>query len=415
MALSTDNIIAISNLLAKNAVEALISTEPVLPTAYKGDAQTYENRDFQSGETIDIRVADQPMMPAQDNVIQIDPIINSTIPVTVLQYNDGMQISGVAQEYAIGGMKRIEEEIGRPRGKNLAVKASILCYEQLGTAMNFVGTPGAAMKTAADWGLAQAALNDQLAMNEGLYVAMSNQSMAETASDLAENFNPTRESATAYMDGVVQQAMNLNFYSTSNIPNHTNGSAVGTGLAGMKVSVNVVTGASSVTVSGGTATGSITTNSLIWFADGYAVQPNTKKRLSTFRYFSVAFPGVTLAGGAGVIPLTQPIYGPENPKLQNITVLPTAALSFVGIVGTASHTYEQAFWYKKKAFSFIGLRLPDLFALDASNANYEGVPIKVHAFADGTNYLNMIRWDMLCAAKIRQWRHCGRSFTRDLG
>ncbi len=415
MALSTDNIIAISNLLAKKAVEALISTEPVLPTAYKGDAQTFENRDFQSGETIDVRRADQPMMPIQSNVIQIDPIINSTFPVTVLQYNDGMQISGVAQQYAIGGMDRVTEEIAKPRGRNLAVKASILCYEALGMSMNFVGTPGSPLKTAADFGLVQASLNDQLAMNDGLYCALSNQSMSEVAGDLAKAFNPTKDSATAYMDGMVQQAMNLSFFSTSNIPNHTNGDAAGNGTSGAAVGTNITTGAKTIAVTGGTSAGTYTKGSLIYFKNGFAVQPNTKKTLSTLRYFTVA-EDVTLSGGAGTINVTEAIYGPENPKLQNISVLPTTAVSqYIGLVGTASHTYEQAVWYKKKAFGFLGLRLPDLFALDASNASYEGVPIKVHAFADGTNYLNMMRWDGLFASYIREWRHCGRSFTRDLG
>jgi hypothetical protein len=411
MALSPDNIIAVSNLLAQNAVDALISTEPILPTCYKGDAQTFENREFQSGETINIRVADQPMMPIQSNVIQLDPVINQVIPATVLQYNDGMRLSGIAQQYAIGGMSRVEEEIGRPRGKNMAVKAAQIAYEALGSSMNFFGTPGSSPKTATDWGVAKALMNNQLAM-DGLYVAMSPDTMAEVAGSLAEKFNPTKESATAYMDGVVKEAVGLNFYESSNIPNHTNGSAVGTGAAGMIVSANVTSGANSFTVSGGTTTGKITKNSLIWFSGDHAVQPNTKKTLPTLRYFTVA-EEVDLSGGAGTIKVTEPIYGPEDVKLQNIETLPTTS-NYVGIVGTAGVTYEQAFVYRKKAISFLGLKLPDLFSLDASNANYEGVPIKVTAFADGTNYLNMMRWDMLVTSVVRQWRHCGRCFTRAL-
>jgi coat protein Gp5 len=412
---ANDNVIAVSNLLAEMAVEALISNEPVLPTAYKGDAETFENREFQSGETIDIRVADQPMMPKQSNVIQIDPIINSTIPVTVLQYNDGMQLSAVMQQYAIGGKERLREEVGKPRGKNMAVEAAILCYNELGMAMNFFGTAGAALKTASDWSQGQAILNDQLAMDEGLYAAMSNQSMSETSGDLAKAFNPTTESSTAYMKGRVKEAANLNFYSTSNIPNQKNGSAVGSGTAGQALSADVVSGSTTVAVTGGTTSGTILKGQLIYFPGIYAVQPNTKKTLSTLRYFTVAA-NVTLSSGAGNITVTQPIYGPESPKLQNCSTLPVASpTQYVAFVGTASHTYEQALVYKKKAYSFIGLKLPDLYALDNSNADYEGVPIKVVAFADGTNYLNMMRWDILCAAKIRQWRHCARAFTRDLG
>jgi hypothetical protein len=408
------DITAISNLVAEMGVEALSSTEPVLPIMDKGLSATYENGNFESGSTINIRVEDQAMMPKQDSVIQLDPVNQGLIPVTVLQYNNGIALGGVEQEYNIGGLPRCRERLFKTRMETLAVQASILCYNELATAPNFFGTAGAALKTAADWGVGQALLNDQLALNTGLYAIMSNQSMAETAGDLAKAFNPTTESATAYMKGRVQEAMNLNFFSTSNIPNHTNGSAVGNGTSAMVVGTNVTTGATSVAVSGGTSAGTITKNSLIWFKNRFAVQPQTKKTLSTLRYFNVT-EDVTLSSGAGTIKFFPAVYGPENTKLQNISALPVITTDFVGIVGTASHTYEQAIVMKKNASAFIGLELPDLFALKASTKSYEGVKIKVHAFGDGTNYLNMMRWDMLCAAKNRQWRHIARAYTRDLG
>ena len=405
------NIDVVSQLIAEDGVDALISTEPVLAIADKGLSATYKDKTFQSGDTIHIRVEDQPKMPAQSNVMQVDPIVQGEIPVTVLQYNDGVPIAGIEQEYFLGGEERIRERISRPRMKNMAVQASILCYNELGTSMNFFGTPGTPLKTAEDWGFGQALLNDQLAMDDGLYAIMSNRSMAETSGDLAKAFNPTTESATAYMKGRVKMAANLNFFSSSNIPNHLNGSAVGTGAAGMKLAVNPATGATSFTVSGGTANGTLTKNTIIWFSAVRAVQPNTKKTLSTLRYFTVAADATLDGAGAGVITTTEPVYGPENAKLQNASILPTTA-QFVGVVGAANTLYEQAFVCKKNAFAFIGLPLPDLYSLNNKRASYEGVDVHVTSFGDGTNYINMIRWDILCASKIRQWRHVARAYTR---
>src|SRR6185295_1936066 len=113
--------------------------------------------------------------------------------------------------------------------------------------------------------------------------------------------------------------------------------AVGNGTSGMIVGTNVTSGATSVAVTGGTSTGTITKDSLIWFKNRYAVQPNTKKTLSTLRYFNVTA-DVTLSGGAGTITFYPPVYGPEAPKLQNISALPVITTDYVGIVGTASHT-----------------------------------------------------------------------------
>ena len=409
------NIEIISNLVAEAGVDALISVEPVIPTMDKGLSATYKNKQFQSGDTIDIRIEDQPQMPVQSNVIQIDPVQQLEIPATVLQYNDGLLLGGIEEAYNLGGKDMVEERIARPRMKNMAVQAAILCYNELATCPNFFGTAGTALKTSADWGPGQAVLNDQLAMDSGLYCAMSNQSMNETAGSLAAAFNPTTESATAYMKGRVQMASNLNFYGTSNIPNHTNGSAVGNGTSGMAVGTNITSGATSVAVTGGTSTGTITENSLIYFKNAFAVQPNTKKTLSTLRYFTVT-EDAQLSGGAGTINFYPPIYGPEAPKLQNISVLPTtSANQYVGIVGTASHTYEQAIVYKKNACAFIGLPLPKLIMQQTARSNYGGVEIVVSSGSDLLNYQNIMRWDILCTSKIRQWRHVARAFTRDLG
>jgi hypothetical protein len=408
------NLEIISTLVAERGVDALVSTEPVIATMDKGLSATYRQKTFQSGDTIKIRIEDQPQMPVQSNIIQIDPVQQLEIDATVLQYNDGLELGGVEELYNLGGKELVDERIAKPRMKNLAVQAAILCYNELATAPNFFGTAGTALKTSADWGAGQALLNDQLAMDTGLYCAMSNQSMNETAGSLAAAFNPTTESATAYMKGRVKEASNLNFYSTSNIPNHTNGSAVGNGTAGMVVGTNVTSGATSVAVTGGTSTGTITANSLIWFKNRFAVQPNTKKTLSTLRYVNVTA-DVTLSGGAGTINFYPPLYGPEAPKLQNISALPVITTDYVGIVGTASHTYEQALVYKKNASAFIGLPLPKLVMQQTSRANLQGVEIVVSSGSDLMNYLNIMRWDMLCTAKNRQWRHVARAFTRDLG
>jgi hypothetical protein len=408
------DILEISTLCAEDGVDALVSTEPVIPTADKGLSATYEQKTFQSGDTIEIRIEDQPMMPSQSNVIQLDPIQQQKISATVLQYNDGVSIGALQYDYYLGGKERLSDRIFKPRMKNMAVQAAVLCYNELALAPNYFGTAGTAPKTAADWAVGQALLNDQLAMNTGLYAAMSNQTMAETAGDLATKFNPTTESATAYMKGQVQMAANLNFYSTSNIPNHTNGSAEGNGTSGMVLSANIASGGTSCAVTGGTTTGTITAGSLIYFKGGRAVQPNTKKVLSTLRYVTVT-ELVTLSGGAGTISFTPALYGPEAPKLQNISALPVASTSYVGLVGTVSTIYEQALVYKKNAFAFIGLGLPDLVMQKVSSASVEGVEIKVSAGSDLTNYQNLMRWDILCTAKTRQWRHVSRAFTRVIG
>lgn len=408
------NIDVISDLVAEEGVDALISVEPIIAIMEKGLSATYDNGTYQSGSTIKIRIEDQPMMPTLGNVMQVDPVQQGEISATAFQYNDGILLGTLEELYNLGGKELVSKRILRPRMKNMAVQGAILAYNEICTFPNFFGTPGTAVKTSQDWGLGQAILNDQLANDEGLYAIMSNQSMNETAGSLAAAFNPTTESATAYMKGRVKEASNLNFFSTSNLPNHTNGDAVGNGTSGMIVGTSVTTGASSVAVSGGTSAGTISQDSLIWFKGRYAVQPNTKKTLSTLRYVNVTA-SVTLSGGAGTISFFPPLYGPENPKMQNISALPVITTDYIGIVGTASHTYEQAVVMKKNASSFTGLKLPELTMQKNSSASIEGVKIMVASGSDIINRQNITRWDILCAVKNLQWRHGARAFTRDLG
>lgn len=413
-----DQVAAISQIMCKKGVKALISTEPIIALMDKSYNAEYEQKTYQTGDTINIRIEDQPMTPSQSNVIQIDPVIQTQFTATVLQYNDGYELSGLFELYSLGGEKLVAERVGEPRMRNMAVTSAVNCYNTIAMAMNFVGTAGTPLVNASDFGKARAVLMNQLAESD-LFCAMSPDDMALVAGDLATRFNPTSDSSLAYLKGMVKEAVGFGFYETTNIPIHINGDAAGTGAAGMVLSSVVTTGANTIAVSGGTvATGTITKGTLIYFAtrssvaNVNAVQPNTKTPLSTLRYFTVAS-DVTLSGGAGTITLTQAIYGPENNKLQNSTILPTT--QYVGIVGTPSHGYRQMLFMKKKASAFFGLRLPDLIMQKVTSMTYEGVEIKVSAGSDLTNYQNIMRWDILITSVILQWRWVARAFTADLG
>ncbi|HEY8994268.1 MAG TPA: P22 phage major capsid protein family protein [Lacunisphaera sp.] len=404
-----------TDLVAQTGVDALISEEPVLQIMDKSIAKEYEQKKYQTGDTVRIRIEDQPKMPTQSNVLNLDPIVQSQIDVTVLQWNTGFEMSGLEEAYYLGGEERVKSKILIPRLKTMATQAAVLCYDELCTCPGFFGTPGTAPKSATDWGYGQAALDDQLAGGTGYYAIMDNLTMVETAGDLATRFNPTTDSATAYMKGRVQMAMNMSFFQTSNLPTHTNGTAVGNGTSGMVIASAPATGATSISVSGGTANGTITENSVISIAGVYEIQPHTKRTLPRLRTFTVTSTATLNGSGAGTINVFPAIYGPENPKLQTCSALPAITTGFVKVYGEASATYQQGLVMKKNSATFVGLSLPDLVMQKVSVADYEGVEVKASAGSDFVNYINQVRADILVAAKIRQWRHQYRYFARRIG
>ena len=412
--MSDTNIAVISTLVAADCfVDALISVDPIMTFADKTPEGDFNGREYDSGTTVYIKVEDQPQLPAQSNVARTSPIVQRQRALTALQYNDQIPLPSLEYEYFLGGEKKLRKTF-KNRMESIAVQAAINCYDVLGQAMNFVGTAGSDLKTSTDWGLARAVLNDQLSGTSGLVAAVSPRAMANIAGDRSPLFLPTEAVSKAYTDGRIQRVAGFKMFESTILPLHTNGDAVGNGTSGMAVGTNVTTGATSVAVTGGTSAGTVTKNSIIYFKGAYAVQPHTKKTLQTLRFFTVAA-DVTLSSGAGTITLTEPIYGPENPKLQNISVLPTtSANQYVGIKGTASVTYEQCFFFKEDSFAAVGLKMPDLFALKNSHENYEGVNVRSCAYADGGNSNSFVRWDILNGACIKQPLHIGRAFVAAL-
>ncbi len=407
------NVAAVSQLVAEVSVEPLMfPNDPITKLMYKGYGSEFAKDNYQTGDTLEIKIDDQPAMPIQQTTQVIDPIVQQKISATVLNWTTGWNINTAFEALNIGGKDKLREVL-KPRTMNMATQAALICYQELLTCPGFIGVPGVAFKTAADFGKARAALKDQLAM-QGLYAVMTPDSMAEVSGELAENFNPSKDSSVAYLDGEVMRTAGLNFYETPNMAQyHENGTAVATGAAGMYLSVNPVSGATSITVAGGTSAGTITVNSVINIPGVYEVNPQTKGQLGRLRNFTVTST-VQLSGGVGVINIFPPIYGPENPKLQTCSKLPVVSgtATYVGIQGDASGVYEQMLFMHKNSSAFISVKQEELLMAQNGMFNYDGIIVQTAAAGNITNRQNTGRIDLLATARNTQWRHQYRAFVK---
>ncbi|MES2367603.1 MAG: hypothetical protein V4563_17135 [Pseudomonadota bacterium] len=420
------NIAAISQLTAEKGIEALkADTDPLLKVVDKTYSKTFADKTYQSGATVRIRVEDQPAPPQNQTAFSNDPILQTERTITASNWTTGLEVGAQFENLDIGGEDLLENRVNKARMSRMATQIAQIGYDSLRYGQRTVTSvpAGTALKTASDFGNYQAAMADMMA-NDDLYVAMQPADMAGIAGDLATRFNPTQDSATAYLRGVVKESMNMNFYSTTLIPFHTNGSAAGTGTAGMYLSVNVASGDTSITVAGNTvASGTITKGTIIYFpgngidTGANEVNPVTQQQNGNGAAFTVAA-DVTLSSGAGVITLTQAIYGPEQPKLQNVSRLPTVSgtAAYVQIYGTPSHTYRQMFFFRKESsLAMVGLKSAELIRADNGIAYYDGMPLQTRASSDVLNLVNIMRVDFLGGAAIKQYRHCMRAFTKDMG
>jgi hypothetical protein len=410
MALSNEQVGVVSRLVSETQVDALIADlDPITKIMDKNISKTFSNKTFQSGTTVNVKINDQPLMPVQQTQLRVDPVVQSEISVTVLNWTTGQNLQTIFEALVLGGKDWVKKTVIMPRVETMAAQIAEIAYTQLMTCPNFIGTAGTAVKTATDFGTARAALTNQLAKGY-LYCGMQPDDMAQVSGDLAGKFNPTSDSSTAYLKGVVNQAAGFQMFESTQIPYHSNGSAVGTGAAGMALSAAPASGATSITVSGGTANGVITENSLIYFPGKFAVQPQTKQTVGQLRTFRVTETVQLSGSGVGTISIFPPIVGPENPKSQTISALPTT--DYVGIEGAASATYRQMLFMKKNSSALIGVEQEDLIggAIN-STAFYDGLPVQSAFAGDITNRQNQGRSDFLGAALNLQWRHQWRAFT----
>jgi hypothetical protein len=408
------NIAAVSQLVAEVGVEPLMfPNDPITKLMNKSYAAEFGMKTYQTGDTLRIRIEDQPAMPVQQTTQVIDPIVQQEISATVLNWTTGWNINTAFESLNLGGKDKLRETL-KPRTMNMATQAALICYQELLTCPGFIGTPGTAFKTATDFGKARAALKDQLAM-QGLYAIMTPDSMGDIAGDLADKFNPSKDSSVAYLDGEVLRSAGLNFYETPNMAQyHTNGTAAGTGTAGMYLSVNPASGATTITVAGNTVSaGTITKNSVINIPGVYEVNPQTKAQLGRLRNFTVT--ALTeLSGGGGTISIFPPIYGPENPKLQTCSKLPVVSgtSTYVAIQGEPSGVYEQMLFMRKGSSAFISCKQEDLIMAQNGISEYEGVIVQTSAAGNITNRQNTGRIDLLATARNTQWRHQYRAFVK---
>ena len=416
--MSVPNVTVVSDIASKKMVEALIADpDSLLKNTDKSYSEDFEQKTFSpSGGSIQIPIADQPQMAAKQVAFRNDPLAMRQVPLTYDNYTTGLEIGAINETFDAG--KAVMSQTNKDRMKALAATMAQIGYNQLYTTGGFVSSiaAGTNLATSTDIGKFRASLANQYA-KDGLKMAATPEDVTLLAGSVAAAFNPTAISSKAYEEGIVARVANVDVYESTLIPYHTNGSAAGTGLTGMELSASVTSGATSIAVTGGTSSGTIKAGTILYFpgngltTGANEVDPLTRANLGTKFGVCVAA-DVTLSGGAGTITLTQAIYGPEAPKYQNVSRLPTVTTQYVALYGLPDITYRQAFFFRKQSsLAMVGLQRAELIMNENGKGMWEGLPLQTAAVGDANNLVNIFRIDFLGGACVKQYRHVRRAFT----
>ena len=297
------------------------------------------------------------------------------------------------------------DRVLKPRISQLAssIDADVAnVFASVGTS---VGTPGTTPATALVMLQAQQKMNEAAAPMSPRYLTVNPAANAALVNGLSGFFNPSDSISRQFKSGMMGE--NVLGYEEVNMSQSIKAFQVGTRTAtGGTTSAAVTTeGATTISITGAGASGTVKAGDVFTVAGCFAVNPQTRESTGSLFQF-VALADVTLNGsGAGTITVA-PIYSAAHP-LATVLSLP-ATSSAVTFLGAASTTYPQNIAYHKDAFTLAtaDLILPQGVDM-ASRANHNGISMRIVRQYDINNDRMPCRVDVLYGyAAIRPQLAC---------
>lgn len=250
----------------------------------------------------------------------------------------------------------------------------------------------------------RARLSQQLAPEDRRALALGAGDAIGIVSDTKGLFQSASQIESQYEKGMMGIGAGYKFYETESVYDLAGGTAASAGTVNSALSE----GATSVVVTGGTASKTIKAGQAFTVDTIYAIDPQTQKRLN-YLYTFVAAADVSLNGsGAGTITINTPVYTTNTNVTQaNVhvgTSASSAALSTVssGNVtllepgsGTAGYLGKMMFGWNPMALAFASVELPnDLPGCIVESVSKDGISMRYTRFHNGITDVGGNRLDI---------------------
>ena len=283
------------------------------------------------------------------------------------------------------------ERVLKPRISQLAssIDADVAnAYKYIG---NSVGTPGTVPSTSLVLLQAQQKLNENAAVMSPRYATVNPAANAGLVEGMKGLFNPTDTVSKQFRNGMMGTGV-LGFEEVNmsqSIKQHTTGSRTN----GTTAAAVTAEGATTISLTGLGASGTITAGDVFTVADCFSVNPQTRETTGSLAQF-VALADVTASGGGAATVTVSAIYSASH-ALATVNTLPGNSKT-VTFVGSASTAYAQNLVYHKDAITFAtaDLLLPQGVDM-AARAVHNGISLRVVRQYDINNDRMPCRIDVL--------------------
>lgn len=227
--------------------------------------------------------------------------------------------------------EELEENYLYPAARQLAQetdsRAALFAYQN---ASNVVGTLGTDATTIAPFTAAERRLYEKACPKGIRHLCLSPSLMESYVKTNVTQFNPAPEISRMFRTGVLGTAAGWEWYRSNSLYKHTVGTAPTGGVtvsgAGQSGNLLTVTGTSGQTINQGDKFSILNVN---------GVNPTTRRPGSMGPQNFTVLSTVTLTGGADVIQISPPIFGPGS-QYQNVDALPIAGAALTFWPGTTT-------------------------------------------------------------------------------
>lgn len=350
MPLSPGVNVPVSQIVTAETLRSLYNNCPALRMIGR-EWEKYFEESTPVGTTIQIKRPWKPM-GRQGQGFQPEPIVQTTVPLTVSYWRGCDWIYNDTDEALYLDMARYNENYSRPAGLLLAnlIEADLLAFMQV-TTPNYVGTPGTAPTTNQVYNSAQTMLNQLLAPQEKravVYNSVFNQNLVGLNSTL---FNDQREIADEFLEGYVGKYAGWKFAIDEQLPSFTVGTYAGSG----QVHGAGQSGTSMITNNWTSGSLALNPGDRIEYAGVNKVNPNgPRTTYSNAPFQQVVTAAVTDTTGAATLSL-YPGLTPSG-QFQNASGSPADGAA-ITIAGASGQTCTTAFAFQQEAFTSVFLTL----------------------------------------------------------
>lgn len=352
------------------------------------------------GNTLKIRKPNQYtvrtglVMSAQDTVEESLDLVVSTVKGVDVNF-DSVELTLDIDDFA----KRILE----PAMARLASEVEAVVLENVYLDVyNHVGTGASNPNTFLQ------VLNANVKLSQGLAPDTTNRHllldpviMATMVDALKGFFHRASDVERAFSEAYYGRAAGLNWWETTAVPNHTNGTRTDTTPV-INTSTGITSGSASLTVTGAGNALVYETGDVFTIDDVFAVNPETKRRYSHLQQFTVTADATSTAGGA--VTLTVSPTPTTSGARQNVELVSAGAGKAIlnltgGGSGAADEVFAQQLAYHRDAFTFVTADLEVPRNTEASRQVYDGISLRYVRDFDIINSKHPARFDVLFGYK----------------